>query len=118
MGSLLPPVPAAEADMTQVPPTTPGSIVKPHRAATVLVLGILGLVLCFICGIIAWVMGSNDLKEMDAGRMDPAGRGMTQAGKICGMIGVLLQLVGIVLWLLMVFVMGGLAAAGAAAGSR
>jgi hypothetical protein len=43
---------------------------------------------------------------------------MTQAGKICGMIGVLLQLVGIVLWLLMVFVMGGLAAAGAAAGSR
>ena len=73
---------------------------KPHRGVTVLVLGIIGIVLCFICGIIAWVMGKNDLKEMDAGTMDPAGRGMTNAGKICGMIGVILACVGLVFWLL------------------
>lgn len=78
----------------------------PHRGAIVLVLGILGIVVCFICGIIAWVMGNNDLREMDAGRMDPSGRGLTQAGKICGMISVILLIVGIVIWLLIVFLAG------------
>ena len=36
---------------------------KPHRGAAVLVLGILGIVICFICGIIAWIMGQGDLKK-------------------------------------------------------
>jgi len=45
-------------------------------------------------------MGSNDLKEMAAGRMDPSGQGMTNAGKICGMVSVILQIVGLVIWLL------------------
>jgi hypothetical protein len=75
---------------------------QPHRGVLILVLGILGLVCCFICGIIAWVMGSGDLKQMDAGIMDASGRGLTQAGKICGMIAVVLQIVGFVIWLLAV----------------
>jgi len=68
------------------PPVVPvqgqgaGLPLKPHRGVVVLVLGILGIVVCFICGIIAWVMGNNDLREMTAGIMDPSGRGMTQAG--------------------------------------
>ena len=77
----------------------------PHRGVVVLVLGILGLVVCFICGIIAWVMGNNDLREMDAGAMDPTGRGLTQAGKICGMISVILAIIGIVFGLLMIVLM-------------
>ncbi|MBN2182674.1 MAG: hypothetical protein JW715_12250, partial [Sedimentisphaerales bacterium] len=48
---------------------------KPHRGTLILILGILGLVCCVICGIIAWVMGNTDLREIDAGRMDPSGRG-------------------------------------------
>jgi len=71
---------------------------KPHRGTTILVLGILGIVCCFICGIIAWVMGNNDLKEIDAGIMDPEGRGLTQAGKICGMVSVGLQILGFIIW--------------------
>ena len=59
---------------------------KPHRATVILVLGILGLVLCQPLGIAAWVMGNKDLKEMTAGLMDPSGQGMTNAGRICGMI--------------------------------
>jgi hypothetical protein len=78
----------------------------PHRGVVVLVLGILGLVVCFICGIIAWVMGNNDLRQMDAGAMDPSGRGLTQAGKICGMISCILVIVGIVIWLLIVLLLG------------
>ena len=78
----------------------------PHRGGLILALGILGIVCCFICGIIAWVMGNGDLRQMDAGRMDPSGRGLTQAGKICGMVSVILQIVGFILWLLMMTVFG------------
>jgi hypothetical protein len=32
-------------------------------------------------------MGSRDLKQMDAGAMDPNGKSLTSAGRICGIIG-------------------------------
>jgi uncharacterized membrane protein len=69
---------------------------KPHRGTLILVLGILGLVVCAPLAIAAWVMGSGDLKQMDAGTMDPSGRGNTQAGKICGIIGTILMVIGII----------------------
>jgi len=69
---------------------------KPHRGTLILVLGILGIVLCGPLAIAAWVMGAGDLKQIDAGTMDPAGRGTTQAGKICGIIGTILLIVTIV----------------------
>ena len=76
---------------------------KPHRGTLILILGILGIVCCGIfTAIPAWIMGSSDLKEMDAGTMDPAGRGNTNAGKICGMIGCILTVVGIVVQLILV----------------
>ena len=75
---------------------------KPHRGTMILVFGILGLVCCIIFAILAWVMGNNDLKEMDAGIMDPEGKGLTQAGKICGIIGVILQIIGFIIWFAMV----------------
>lgn len=94
------------AEETQIPVAPAGpqystqQTLRPHRGGLVLALGILGLVCCFICGIVAWVLGSGDLKEMAAGRMDPTGQGLTQAGKICGIISVILQLIGLVIWLL------------------
>jgi len=84
----------------EVQPTT--QTFQPHRGTVILVLGILGIVCCFICGIIAWVMGNNDLRDMDAGIKDPSGRGLTQAGKICGIVSVVLQIIGIIIWLLFV----------------
>ena len=59
---------------------------KPHRGTLILVLGILSLVACGPLGIAAWIMGNGDLKEMDAGAMDPSGRSTTNAGRICGII--------------------------------
>ncbi len=67
---------------------------KPHRGTTILVLGILSLVCCGLLGIPAWLMGNADLKEMAAGTMDPAGQGTTSAGKICGIIGTVLAILG------------------------
>lgn len=60
---------------------------KPHRGGAILALGIIGIVLCFITAIIAWVMGSGDLKEMKAGKRDPSGEQLTKAGMICGIVG-------------------------------
>jgi hypothetical protein len=39
-------------------------------------------------------MGNADLKEMRAGRMDAEGEGVTNAGRICGMISTIFILVG------------------------
>jgi hypothetical protein len=67
----------------------------PHRANTVLTLGVVALSLLLTCvlfpislvlGLIAWVMGGSDLRKMKAGEMDPEGRGNTQAGYVCGII--------------------------------
>jgi len=72
----------------------------------ILIFGILGLVgICWPLGIVAWVMGNGDLKEMDAGAMDPSGRSMTNAGRICGMIGTILLIIG-VLVLIALFSLG------------
>ena len=80
----------------------PSGHYAPHRGGVVLTLGILGIVLCFILGIFAWVMGSGDLQKMRAGQMDPSGYGTTQAGMICGMIATILAGIGFVVWILLV----------------
>lgn len=77
----------------------PAQYLKPHRGQGIVVLGIVGLLCCFICGIIAWVMANNDLAQMNAGIMDPRGRGLTQAGKVCGIISVIICLAPILLLL-------------------
>jgi hypothetical protein len=88
---------------------------KPHRGTTILILGILGLVVCGPLGIFAWIMGNADLREMTAGTMDPAGRGNTNAGRICGMIASLLMILGAVI---MVALLAFGVFAGVAAGTR
>jgi len=78
----------------------------PHRGVMILVFGILGLVVCVIFGILAWIFGNADLAEMDAGRMDPTGRGMTSAGRVLGMVACILAVVGVVI-VVLVMVVGG-----------
>lgn len=60
---------------------------RSHRGSSILVYGILGLVVCPLLGVAAWRMGTDDLHEMEFGQMDPSGRDMTNAGRICGMVG-------------------------------
>jgi predicted Zn finger-like uncharacterized protein len=71
----------------------------PHRGGMILAFGIIGLVsgLGIIFGPIAWLMGNTDLREMQAGNMDPEGESMTQTGRILGMIATILSIVGIVI---------------------
>ena len=79
--------------------------VKPHRGTLILILGILSLVICGLVGIAPWIMGNADLKEIDAGTMDPSGRGATNAGRICGMIATILTAIGLVVGLIVICVM-------------
>jgi hypothetical protein len=83
------------------PPAAPVVPVKPDRGVMILVFGILGIVCCVAFGIAAWVMGSGDLSEMDAGRMDATGRGLTTAGKIIGIVSVALAILSVVGWIIM-----------------
>jgi predicted Zn finger-like uncharacterized protein len=87
---------------------------EPHRGTLILVLGIVSIVLrgALIGGFLglpAWIMGKRDLGKMDRGEMDPAGRGNTQAGYICGIIGTiiggleLLLCVGYIAFLIVMF---------------
>ena len=80
---------------------------KAHRGILILILGILSVTICGPAGIAAWIMGNSDLKEMDAGTMDPSGRGTTNAGRICGIIGTCLFLIGVVIGVILM-VVGGL----------
>ena len=82
------------------PPPTPSSQADaihyaPPRGAMILTFGILGIACCFPLGIAAWIMGNNDMQQIEAGMMDPTGKGTTNAGKICGIIGTIL---GIFCW--------------------
>jgi predicted Zn finger-like uncharacterized protein len=75
----------------------------PHRGDMIQILGILAFIpvlgLPFILGPIAWIMGNGDLREMNAGRMDPSGRKATETGRLCGKLAVIIwgSLVGGVL---------------------
>lgn len=77
--------------------------VLPHRGGLILVLALLGFVIgCPIFSLLAWVMGSNDLREIRAGRMDRSGEGLTQVGQILGMVQSLLWIASAVILLGMV----------------
>lgn len=72
-----------------------GPTVAAHRAPLVLIMGILGFFVgCPVFSVIAWVLGSRDLREMRAGRMDRSGESVTLVGMILGMVLSILWLIG------------------------
>ena len=77
------------------PLVRPARFSRPHRGGTILTFGIIGVLCCMPFGIAAWVMGASDLKEIRAGRMDPSGENITQAGMIIGMVSVGLAVLGL-----------------------
>jgi len=88
-----------------------GRRVEPHRGVMILVFGILGLMVCFIFGIVAWVMGKGDLEKMKRGEMDREGEAMTRVGYILGIVSTIIVLVAFVVWLLIVVLAVGAGAA-------
>lgn len=56
------------------------------QTMTILVLGIISMAVCQLLGPVAWWMGHNALKEIDANPTAYLNRGAVQAGYICGII--------------------------------
>ena len=87
----------------QIPP--PPELKASSKATTALILGIVGLVCCPLCGPFAWYMGNQEGKAIKAGQSSPAGQGLATAGMILGILGTA-YLVFVLLW---VVFFGGLA---------
>ncbi|MCH2149555.1 MAG: hypothetical protein MK095_08995 [Phycisphaerales bacterium] len=90
--------------------------VRSDRSTLILVLSILSLVIgCFPLGIVAWFMGSGDLKQMRAGTMDSAGESLTKVGMILGIISVILCflfIIGVIIFFFLGMLASMLGAAG------
>jgi hypothetical protein len=57
------------------------------QAKTGLILGIIGLVCCWVLAPFAWWMSRKEVLAIDAGRRPPENRGTAQTGKVLGIIG-------------------------------
>lgn len=67
----------------------------------ILVLGILGFVCTPITGLVAWSMGTNALRKLDAaGVSESVERSFANAGRICGIISSFLWLGALLIQLL------------------
>lgn len=74
-------------------PPPPPPVPQAPPSTTPLVLGILGIVCCGFLAPIAWVMGNNYEAQCRAMGVEPDGNG--KAGKILGMIGTALLVIGV-----------------------
>ncbi|MGI9572687.1 hypothetical protein ACRYJU_01265 [Alloalcanivorax xenomutans] len=63
-----------------------------HHGSPVLALGLVSLLAIQPLGIMAWVLGVQDLRAMHEGRMNPEGRTATLVGTVLGIISVVLFL--------------------------
>jgi hypothetical protein len=71
---------------------------QPHPQGTIiLVLGILSILICGFLGPVAWIMGNNAVAEIDRNPAAYTNRGTVNAGRICGIIGTVLLILGILL---------------------
>lgn len=80
-----------------------------------LVLGIASFVcsLGLFTGIPAWIIGSKEIKAIEQGRSDPAGKVMAQIGMWLGIIFTILSILGILFMIIyFVFIIGLVAASG------
>ncbi|MEW9550317.1 DUF4190 domain-containing protein [Nonomuraea sp. NPDC050783] len=79
------------------PPDGPPYYGPPPRShpngTTILVLGILSLVTCFLLGPFAWSMGNKALREIDESGYPYENRSHVQAGRICGIVGTVLMII-------------------------
>lgn len=121
MSDLPPPIPGSyvqDAPRTPVQPLNPGQLggtIAPNRGGAILALGISSLVVLVFGGsglvfapcclgttaisvglaVPAWVMANADIRAMREGRMSPSGRGLCDAGRICAIIAVVLNGLGL-----------------------
>lgn len=101
------PPPAGWPPPSPVWPPPPGGYyappppqVPPVNATLILIFGILSIPLTWLCGIgvvfgvVAWIMGNSALQTLDQIGDPMSQRGTVNAGRICGIIGTVMFLLG------------------------
>ena len=87
------------------PPAQPGqpggAYPEASQATLALILGSL-LLLLPILSPFAWWLGGKEKKAIDAGRRDPANRGLAVAGWVLGIIGTIFLIIGVVVGVIVV----------------
>jgi uncharacterized protein YqhQ len=80
-----------------------GEAQLPNASAT-MVLGILSIVVCFVCGIIALAISSKDLQMYRANpeNYSLASYNSLKTGRICAIVGLCLQIVGIIIYMIVI----------------
>lgn len=75
----------------------------PNGTAT-LVLGILSIVVCFICGIIALIISNKDIALYKANPelYAEGSYNNIKAGRICAIIGIILQVIGLIVYIALI----------------
>jgi uncharacterized membrane protein len=88
------------------------------NATAILVLGILSIVVCLITGIIALVMAKKEMAIYNAnpGMYSEASYNNVKTGRICAIIGIVLQGVGLLIYLAVAVFFVAAVGAGAAGG--
>ncbi len=84
-------------------PSPYGAPQSSSNATLILVLGILSIVCIPILGPVAWILGNNALKS---GTVPPAQMGQVNAGRICGIIGSVFIVIGIIYWIVVLSTVG------------
>ena len=83
------------------------------NGTTILVLGILSLVACGLCGPFAWSMGNKAIKEMDSQPgANWSNRGNVSAGRVCGIIGTCILGLSVIWFLFVIGIFTSLASRG------
>jgi magnesium-transporting ATPase (P-type) len=72
---------------------------SPVNGTLILVLGILSIVCIPILGPVAWIMGNNAMKTLDVPGTDQTQRSTANIGRILGIIGTVLCVLGIISWI-------------------
>jgi hypothetical protein len=79
------------------------------KAILALVFGIASYVLCpFIFGIVAWILGAGEKREIEQGLSSKEGRGFAVAGMWLGIVNVILSVLGILFYLFIIIIAVGL----------
>ena len=104
-------LPSADQPASQ-PSAAPAPTARPmytagHRGGLILAFGILTWFTCPALGVMAWILGNADLREIREGRMDPAGLGFTQAGRTLGMVHFILFVIASVVGLFSFLIVAG-----------
>lgn len=75
-----------------------------NNATATLVLGILSIVVCFICGIVALVISNKDVSLYKANPelYSEGSYNNIKAGRICAIIGIVLQAAAIVFYIIII----------------